>query len=104
MKKVYLSAIILWSVAMNGREIKEGALYRHYKGGLYRVLRIAYNTGGKLLTTPQDVDDASKSVVYEPIEPHPSLGRVTWVRPYIMFNEMIVINNAEQYRFVECAE
>jgi len=89
---------------MAGREIKEGALYRHYKGGLYRVVRIAYNTGGKPLKTLNDVDDSIKSVVYEPVEPHPSLGQVTWVRPYQMFNEKIVIDEVEQYRFIECEQ
>jgi len=86
---------------MSGREIKEGALYRHYRGGLYRVLRIAYDTEKKQLTSFQDVDDSVKLVIYENVEPQSSLGCVTWARPYTMFNEMITIDGAEKYRFVE---
>lgn len=84
------------------REIKEGGLYRHYKGDLYKVIKIAYDTEGKVLTSSADVDDEVKLVVYQSVKPNAALGEdVWWVRPYCMFNETICINGVEQPRFSE---
>jgi hypothetical protein len=84
------------------REIKEGGLYRHYKGDLYKVIKIAYDTEGKVLTSPADVDDEIKLVVYRSVKPNAALGEdVWWVRPYRMFNETILINGVEEMRFSE---
>lgn len=40
---------------MSTRTVKEGALYRHYKGAVYQVIKIAYNTEGNILATADDV-------------------------------------------------
>jgi hypothetical protein len=87
---------------MTTRTIKEGALYRHYKGNVYQVIKIAYNTEGKILEKPEDVDDSIKLVIYKSIKPDPILGEgIWWVRPYAMFVENIVIHGKEQPRFAE---
>src|SRR3990172_6848952 len=46
-------------------ELSVGALYRHYKGKLYKVKNIAYNS---------DADDLELWVVYEGLYTDPKLG------------------------------
>jgi hypothetical protein len=87
---------------MSTRTVKEGALYRHYKGAVYQVIKIAYNTEGKILATADDVDDSTKLVVYKPVKQDPMLGEdVWWVRPYALFVENVTIQGKEQPRFAE---
>lgn len=82
--------------------LKEGRTYRHYKGGLYNIIKIAYATEVKTLTGPADVDDDVKMVVYRPLDPNSPFGNdVWWVRPYRMFVETVIIDGIEQPRFVE---
>jgi hypothetical protein len=84
------------------RTIKEGALYRHYKGNVYQVIKIAYSTEGKILEKPEDIDDSIKLVVYKSVKPDPILGEdVWWVRPYTLFVENVIVSGKEQPRFVE---
>src|SRR5256885_588852 len=68
-------------------EVKEGSIYRHYKGDLYQVIKIGYHTEIKDIKCLEDIDDTVKMVIYKPIEAHPKLGEVWWVRPYSMFIE-----------------
>jgi hypothetical protein len=87
---------------MNTQKIKDGHIYRHYKGSLYKVIKIAYNTEGKVLEKESDIDDSVKLVVYTSLENNPALGEnIWWVRPYTMFTESIIIDGKEQPRFAE---
>ena len=58
-------------------------LYRHYKGGLYRVLCSVRHT-----------ETGETFVVYRAYR-----GRQTWVRPYEMFNETVRVNGVSKRRF-----
>lgn len=86
------------------RVIKENTVYRHYKGDLYRVIKVAYDTEKKVLKSAEDVDDSVKMVVYKPVVPTALGPDVWWVRPYAMFVENVVINGKEQPRFQEVTE
>jgi hypothetical protein len=87
---------------MPTRVVKEGSFYRHYKGAAYQVIKIAYNTEGKVLATADDIDNDVKLVVYKPVKQDPLLGDdVWWVRPYALFVENVTIQGKEQPRFVE---
>lgn len=59
-------------------------VYRHYKGGMYRVLFVAHHS-----ETLEDM------VVYEPLDG--STGY--WVRPASMWEEMVTVDGVEQPRF-----
>lgn len=63
-----------------------GALYRHYKGLLYRVIGV-----GKHSETLEDL------VLYESLYDNPS-GRL-WVRPLKMWNETVEVNGEKVPRF-----
>jgi hypothetical protein len=52
-------------------DIEPGAVYRHYKGGYYRVICGAKHT-----------ETGEVMVVYEHVHPHPA---TTFVRPAVMF-------------------
>lgn len=82
-------------------EVKEGSIYRHYKGGLYQVIKIGYHTEIKDIKCLEDIDDTVKMVIYKPIEINSQLGEVWWVRPYSMFIETVVVNGKEQPRFAK---
>ena len=65
----------------------ELGLYRHYKGGEYRVLGVGCNT-----------EAHEYYVVYSPVNPtdgHPAI----WLRPYGMFIEMVEVNGESIPRF-----
>ena len=88
--------------SIQARTLKEGHTYRHYKGGLYRIIKFAYATKVKALNSPSDVDDDVKTVVYRSLDPAASLGPdVWWARPYRMFIENVLIDGVEQPRFTE---
>lgn len=59
-------------------------LYRHYKGGLYRVIGVARHS-----ETEEFV------VVYQALYGEQGL----WVRPLGMFEEMVVVDGREVRRF-----
>lgn len=62
-------------------------LYRHYKGGKYRVIGTArHSESGELL------------VVYRCLYDNDSL----WVRPLAMFTETVVVAGKAVPRFVPC--
>lgn len=63
-----------------------GGTYRHYKGGLYRVLAIALHS-----------ETLAQMVVYETLYEN-ELGR-TWVRPAEMFLENIEVAGVLTPRF-----
>ncbi len=64
-------------------ELKINSIYKHYKGDLYIVLDIAYNS-----------ETLEKMVVYRALYGDNKL----WVRPYDMFFDE-VDKNGQKYRF-----
>ena len=78
------------------REIKVNGIYRHFKGHIYRVISIGYNSENYDENNP----DNSRLVVYENID-----TKETWVRPYDMFNSLVdkekYPNIEQEYRFEE---
>lgn len=64
-------------------ELKINGIYKHYKGDLYIVLDIAYNS-----------ETLEKMVVYRALYGDNKL----WVRPYDMFFDE-VDKNGQKYRF-----
>lgn len=71
--------------------IKEG-LYRHYKGGLYRVLGVGCHT-----------ETLEYYVVYAPAEPKEGIPKM-WLRPYEMFVETITVDGKTCPRFEKISE
>lgn len=63
------------------REIKVGNIYKHFKGSIYKVIAIAYDSE----TYNEEVPELSKVVVYQDVE----YKYKCWVRPYQMFNSLV---------------
>lgn len=59
-------------------------IYRHYKGGMYRILFVAHHS-----ETLEDM------VVYEPLDGATGY----WVRPASMWEEVVMVDGREQPRF-----
>lgn len=78
------------------RKIEVGNIYKHFKGHLYEVIEIAYNSE----TYTEENPEQARMVVYQNIED----GKC-WVRPYQMFNSLVdkekYPNIEQQYRFEE---
>ena len=64
----------------------EGKYYRHFKGGLYKLLHIA-----------QDTESLKKVVVYQALYGECKV----WVRDYDMFFSTVIADGAEVPRFAE---
>ena len=71
------------------REIIIGKTYKHFKGHLYKVLGIGYDTEKYDENNPEN----SKMVFYQGVE-----TGIYWVRPYDMFNSLV---DKEKYPKVE---
>lgn len=71
------------------RIIEINKIYKHFKGHIYKVINIAY-----------DSEDLRKVVVYEDIN-----SNKVWVRDYDMFNSLVdkdkYPNVEQKYRFEE---
>lgn len=67
-------------------EVIPGAIYKHYKGQLYRVIGVGKHS--------ESLDDV---VMYEALYDNP-LGRL-WVRPLSMWAEMVDSNGERVPRF-----
>jgi len=78
---------------MADRQIKVGGLYRHFKGGLYRVHHLAVDTEASTQGREEDV------VVYESL---PDNG--FFVRPLTMFLEYVERDGEVMPRFAEEGE
>lgn len=63
------------------REIKRGNIYKHFKGHIYKVVAIAYDSENYNEENPE----LSKMVVYQNVEDK----KQCWVRPYQMFNSLV---------------
>ena len=78
------------------RNIVIGGLYKHFKGHIYRVINIAYNSE----TYDENAPDEAKMVVYENVD-----NKECWVRPYDMFNSLVDTKKypdvKQKYRFEE---
>lgn len=79
-----------------GREIKVGNTYKHFKGHVYKVISIAYDSENYNEENPE----LSKMVVYQNVE-----DSKCWVRPYDMFNSLMDKEKypdiKQEYRFEE---
>lgn len=70
------------------QDIKVGT-YRHYKGGMYRVLGVAHHSETK-----------EKLVVYQSLADSVEYGRdALWVRPAEMFLEKVTVGDNQVPRF-----
>ena len=78
------------------RKIHVNGLYKHFKGHIYRVIAIAYDSE----KYDEKAPEKAKMVVYENID-----TKETWVRPYEMFNSLVDKNKypeiSQKYRFEE---
>ncbi len=81
------------------RSIKVGGLYKHFKGHIYKVIAIGYDSEKYDEKNP----DNCKLVVYESID-----DKKVWIRPYDMFNSIVdrkkYPNVKQEYRFEEIKE
>ena len=80
------------------RKIKVGTKYRHFKGNLYEVIAIAYDSESN------NDEVLHKLVVYKALYGD---GKI-WVRDYDMFNSCVdkekYPNVSQEYRFEEVRE
>ena len=78
------------------REIEVGKIYKHFKGHIYEVIAVAYDSENY----NEDNPELSRMVVYQNVD-----TKECWVRPYQMFNSLVdkeKYPNVEQvYRFEE---
>lgn len=66
----------------------EPGVYRHYKGKLYEVLNVATHT-----------ETGERLVVYKAL--YITEGENCWVRPFTMFNEMVLVDGVSTKRFTK---
>ena len=78
------------------RKIKVGNIYKHFKGHIYTVIAIGYDSEKYTEDNPQD----ALMVVYQNID-----TKEVWIRPYDMFNSLVDKNKypdvKQKYRFQE---
>lgn len=77
-------AAITANVVPVNRVLRPGALYKHYKGNLYKINMVAKHT-----ETEEDL------VIYHAIEKPEQI----WARPVSMFNESVIIDSKTVLRF-----
>lgn len=79
------------------RKIEVGNIYKHFKGHIYKVIAIAYDSENY----DEDNPELSQMVVYQNVENE----KQVWVRPYQMFNSLVdkdkYPNIEQEYRFQE---
>lgn len=77
------------------REIKIGKTYKHFKGNLYKVLDIVYDSESN------NDEELKKVVIYEALYGE----HLKWARPYDMFNSLVDTKKyhdiKQKYRFEE---
>ena len=78
------------------REIKIENTYKHFKGHVYKVINIGYDSENYDSNNP----DNSRLVVYENVD-----TKEVWIRPYDMFNSKVDKEKypevKQEYRFEE---
>ena len=62
------------------REVKVNSIYRHFKGHMYRVIAIGYDSE----KYSEENKEEAKVVVYENVD-----TKEVWIRPYDMFNSLV---------------
>ena len=76
------------------RKIEVGKIYKHFKGNLYKVIDIAYDS-------ESSDKNLKKIVVYEALYG----DHIHWARPYDMFNSLVdkekYSDVLQKYRFEE---
>ena len=81
------------------REIKIGNVYKHFKGHIYKVVNIGYDSENYDEENPNN----SRLVVYENID-----TKEVWIRPYDMFNSKVDKDKypdiKQEYRFEEITD
>jgi hypothetical protein len=71
--------------------VEVGALYRHYKGKMYKIVAIANHS-----------ETLEKYVVYQALYDTQEFGdHAIWIRPLEMFMETIVMDGQEILRFTK---
>ena len=80
------------------RMIKIGSTYKHFKGNLYKVLDIVFDSESN------NDDEYKKVVIYQALYGE----NLKWARPYDMFNSLVdkekYPNVEQKYRFEEVVE
>ena len=80
------------------REIKIGKTYKHFKGNLYKVLDVVFDSESN------NDDEYKKIVIYQALYG----DNLKWARPYDMFNSLVdrkkYPNIEQKYRFEEVDE
>ena len=80
------------------RTIKIGKKYKHFKGNLYKVLDIVYDSESN------NDEEYKKVVIYQALYGE----NLKWARPYDMFNSLVdkdkYPNVEQEYRFEEVDE
>lgn len=78
------------------RKIEVGKKYKHFKGHVYTVIAIGYDSEKYNEDNPEE----SLVVVYQNVE-----SKEVWVRPYEMFNSLVDKDKypevKQKYRFEE---
>lgn len=69
---------------MDKKPLIRAGTYKHYKGGIYKVISIAKNS-----------ESHENMVIYRSLENE----RQLWVRPLDMFKEKVKVNGKEVQRF-----
>ena len=81
------------------RKIEVGNKYKHFKGNIYTVIAIGYDSEKYNENNPSE----SLVVVYQNVE-----SKEVWVRPYEMFNSLVdkdkYPNVKQKYRFQKVNE
>ena len=81
------------------RDIKIGNVYKHFKGHIYKVVNIGYDSENYDEQNPNN----SRLVVYENID-----TKEVWIRPYDMFNSKVDKDKypdvKQEYRFEEITD
>lgn len=80
------------------RVIEIGKIYRHFKGNLYRVIDIVFDSESN------NDEEYEKVVIYQAMYG----DNLKWARPYKMFNSLVdrekYPNVKQEYRFEEVDE
>lgn len=78
------------------REVEIGKIYKHFKGHVYKIVAIAYDSENYNEENPE----LSRVVVYQNVE----TGEC-WIRPYEIFNSLVDKEKypdiKQRYRFEE---
>ena len=72
------------------RKVEIGGIYKHFKGHIYQVIAVAYDTEKYTIDDP----NASRLVIYENLE-----TKEVWARPYSMF-----VSRVDREKYPDCKQ